>query len=507
MNNSQSRTQTKMLIYNLPIDINRQLCRLLDHDDKWKDLAGYHMKFDPFEIMGIEQTARAKVISPTNQLLTQWGQMNHNANELFILLHKMDQVPAMYCLRSVVDEKYLPLLTRRRNGGQNRPVVPVDVNGNRPGAPCNGSSSLPLPVQLLEQGNQLPSSSHSRVSVPNSEDESSSVGNTSSTHGVGQSRDNGAENDDFIRQHVSAIPLLKYEDLRESTNNWSKSNLLGQGGFGQVYKGEWKLLTVAVKRLANNDGKNRELIREMCLNQYRHDNILPLYGYSLGGPEACLVYQLMAGGSLEQRLRCKTQHPPLSWSQRHRISHGVARGLLFLHTMTGTPLIHGDIKPANILLDQCTIPKIGDFGLARKGPYGEERTHLKVSRVHGTRAYLPDEYLRSRCLSPAVDVFSYGVVLVEIATGLRAILPPPPDRPREPLLLSDHIHQLANDRVDFTTLEDRMISGTQLSNSQLCKEFIEIGIHCTAVSRRERPNMMQVYKKLDAMNFPGRNTN
>ncbi|XP_026323013.1 serine/threonine-protein kinase pelle isoform X2 [Hyposmocoma kahamanoa] len=461
MNNSQSRTQTKMLIYNLPIDINRQLCRLLDHDDKWKDLAGYHMKFDPFEIMGIEQTARAKVISPTNQLLTQWGQMNHNANELFILLHKMDQVPAMYCLRSVVDEKYLPLLTRRRNGGQNRPVVPVDVNGNRPGAPCNGSSSLPLPVQLLEQGNQLPSSSHSRVSVPNSEDESSSVGNTSSTHGVGQSRDNGAENDDFIRQHVSAIPLLKYEDLRESTNNWSKSNLLGQGGFGQVYK----------------------------------------------GPEACLVYQLMAGGSLEQRLRCKTQHPPLSWSQRHRISHGVARGLLFLHTMTGTPLIHGDIKPANILLDQCTIPKIGDFGLARKGPYGEERTHLKVSRVHGTRAYLPDEYLRSRCLSPAVDVFSYGVVLVEIATGLRAILPPPPDRPREPLLLSDHIHQLANDRVDFTTLEDRMISGTQLSNSQLCKEFIEIGIHCTAVSRRERPNMMQVYKKLDAMNFPGRNTN
>ncbi|OWR50272.1 Pelle, partial [Danaus plexippus plexippus] len=227
---------------------------------------------------------------------------------------------------------------------------------------------------------------------------------------------------EFLR-NVSAIPMLSYEDLREATNNWSESNLLGRGGFGQVFKGEWKLLPVAVKRLRDNDDKNRELIREMCLNQYRHDNILPLYGYSLGGPEACLVYQLMAGGSLEQRLR-----------------------------------------------------------------------------VHGTRPYLPDEYLRSRCLSPAVDVFSYGVVILEMATALPAI-----DKTRPVLLLSDYMQQLASEGVDFGNFEDRILKAINNSNVHLCREFVSIGLHCTKYSRQERPNMLEVYKRLNAMEFPGKN--
>ncbi|XP_046973081.1 serine/threonine-protein kinase pelle [Vanessa cardui] len=487
-----------MYIYELPFDINKELCRLLDNDDDWKELAGVRMKYSAFDVNEIEQVANRQASSPTNQLFTRWGQLNHRVEELFILLYRMKHIPALRCLVPVVDSRFHRLLQKQDSKSlKEKHYLSSDGNVNRQKTlKVEGSdTSLPLPVMLIEKAIQLPTPSKVYdYASPTDDSNTDSTKNSRSTQG---NKPEGL--DDEVLRNVSAIPLLSYEDLREATNNWSDNNLLGKGGFGKVYKGEWKLLPVAVKKLLDNDGKNKELIREMCLNQYRHDNILPLYGYSLGGPEACLVYQLMAGGSLEQRLRFKTLHPPLSWAQRHRIAHGVARGLQYLHTMAGTPLIHGDIKPANILLDQCTIPKIGDFGLARKGPYGEDRTHLKVSRVHGTRPYLPDEYLRSRCLSPAVDVFSFGVVMVEMATALPAI-----DKARSVLLLSDYIHQLAREGVDFATQEDKILRGTQNSYPQLCREFVAIGLHCTKYLRQERPTMLEVYKRLDAMEFPGK---
>ncbi|XP_028175815.1 serine/threonine-protein kinase pelle, partial [Ostrinia furnacalis] len=343
-------------------------------------------------------------------------------------------------------------------------------------------------------GVPLPTSSGGLVDSPTDDDFDISK-TTSST----DSRENDIRAE--IMRNVAAIPMLKYEELKEATGNWSASNLLGQGGFAQVFKGEWKQLTVAVKRLRATDARDRELIRELCLNQYRHDNIVPLYGYSCGGAEVCLVYQLMAGGSLEVRLRGRNNIAPLSWPQRHKIAHGVARGLQFLHTMTSTPLIHGDIKPANILLDQCLIPKIGDFGLARKGPYGDNRTHFKVSRVHGTRPYLPDEYLRSGCLSPAVDVFSFGVVLLELATSLR-----PADASRPIQKLADFMRVQKEQRQDTAQYEDRVLYGTPHSNPQLCREFINMGIHCTSYQRNERPKMLEVYKRLDSMMHPPKAT-
>ncbi|XP_039760740.1 serine/threonine-protein kinase pelle isoform X2 [Pararge aegeria] len=477
-----------MYIYELPYDINKELCRLLDNDEDWKELAD-HMGYKAFDVNEIQQIAKRQEISPTGQLLTQWSQLNHKVEELFMLLYRMKYITALRCLKPVVDKPFHRLLQKHDSKTlKERHSLSYDENLNKQKTQkVNGSEfSIPLPVMLYEERHQLPTRSDNNVVTTQTESSNTeSTKNTSSTHGKPDKF-----NDEFLR-NVSAIPLLKYEDLREATKNWSESNLLGKGGFGQVFKGEWKLSLVAVKKLSSNDAQNKELIGEMCLNQYRHDNILPLYGYSLGGPEACLVYQFMAGGSLEQRLRHKSAHPPLTWLQR---------GLQYLHTMVGTPLIHGDIKPANILLDQCTKPKIGDFGLARKGPYGEDRTHLKVSRVHGTRPYLPDEYLRSRCLSPAVDVFSYGVVMIEMATTLPAL-----DRSRSVSLLSDYTHQLAREGVDFASLEDRSLQAIQNSNPQLCREFVSIGLHCTKYMRQERPTMFDVYKTLDAIDLPGKN--
>jgi len=133
----------------------------------------------------------------------------------------------------------------------------------------------------------------------------------------------------------------------------------------------------------------------------------------------------MSNGSLEDRLLCKGNTSPLTWLQRAKIGEGIARALNFLHTLKGNPFVHGDVKSANILLDAVFEPKLGDFGLARKV---EKRgrnedslyTHCTVSSVNGTSVYLPSEYLRNKILSPAVDVYSYGIVILEMATGKRA---------------------------------------------------------------------------------------
>ncbi|KAJ8715564.1 hypothetical protein PYW07_010046 [Mythimna separata] len=485
-----------MYIYELPFEINKELCRLLDIEDYWKELAGNWMKYSAFDVNDMEQTARRNTTSPTNHLLTRWGQLNHRVEELFILLYKMKHMPALNCLKPVVNSDFHKLLSKSRNSCSTKERKTSYENSNKKSSlKTDGNfGSIPLPVMLIEKGGVPTTSRIQNGNSPSPNYETSTDISKSSTQG-------GKDNeDDEILKNVSAIPRMSYEELREATGNWADRNLLGRGGFGQVFKGEWKHLPVAVKRLRDNNDRNKELIREMCLNQYRHDNILPLYGYSLGGPEACLVYQLMGGGSLEQRLRGKTHHPPLSWVQRYNIVHGVARGLQFLHTMEGTPLIHGDIKPANILLDTCLMPKIGDFGLARKGPYGDDRTHVKVSKVFGTKPYLPDEYLRARSLSPAVDVFSYGVVMLEVATAL-----PPSDKCRPEQLLSMYIHQLFNQGIDMATLEDPVLRGTAHSNPAMCRAFIAIGLHCTKFMRHHRPSMLEVYKQLNDMDVPAIN--
>lgn len=483
-----------MYIYELPFEIHNELCRLLDSYDYWEELAGNHMKYSAMDVVEIKQTAKRNGASPTSHLLLKWGQLNHNVDELYILLYRMKYVLALRCLSSVVSSKFLGLLSKleKSNSGKSKSSSNDKFNKQVTQKADGSHSSILLPVMLYEQQGLLPTSSHGRNgTTPTIE---SSTYNSSTTG-------SGNYTNDEIMKNVLAIPKMSYEELKAATDNWNEANLLGRGGFGQVFQGVWKHLPVAVKRLKENEGENKELIREMCLNQYRHDNILPLYGYSYGGPEMCLVYQLMPGGTLEQRLRGRTQHPPLSWPQRYRIAHGVARGLQFLHTMAGTPLIHGDIKPANILLDQCLMPKIGDFGLARKGPYGEDRTHVKVSRVYGTRPYLPLEYLHSKCLSPAVDVFSYGVVMFEMATALLVF-----DKSRPPHVhtLAAYMRDLHRDGVDFATFEDPVLRDTTNSNPQLCRDFASIAINCTKHARHERPTMLEVYKQLDAMDLPGK---
>ena len=223
------------------------------------------------------------------------------------------------------------------------------------------------------------------------------------------------------------------------------------------------------------------------LNRYRIDNILPIYGVSLDGAEPCLVYQYMPNGSLEDRLLCKGHTKPLSWSQRINIGEGIARALNFLHTLKGSPFVHGDVKSANVLLDPLFEPKLGDFGLARQVRTGSGiYTHCTVSAVHGTSVYLPFEYLRQKILSPAVDVYSYGIVMLEMATGKRAF-----DGKR---LLIDAVEDEVKEADksgtrDYTKLVDKRMT------EAIDKSFdflIDLGRKCAHKSKNKRPTMIQV---------------
>ncbi|RZF45921.1 hypothetical protein LSTR_LSTR008298 [Laodelphax striatellus] len=302
----------------------------------------------------------------------------------------------------------------------------------------------------------------------------------------------------FSSSAEAFTPLINYQELEAATNNWDKAKILGKGGFGTVYRGTWKNTQVAIKRLMlQKDATAEELVETQrqqsskelkYLSSFRHDNILPLYGYSVGGEAPCLVYQFLPNGSLEDRLRCRNNTKPLVWAQRLNIAIGTARGLNYLHSVFDKPLIHGDIKSANILLDQNFEPKIGDFGLAREGPM-QQYTHMKVSKVYGTRPYLPEEFLRARKFSVKVDIFSFGVVLFEIATGLRAY-----DEHRQEKYLYNHVRELGDEAL-HVLVDGRADADT----SHTATGLMQLGKCCVHQRPGNRPLMPDVLQQLNIL--------
>lgn len=294
-----------------------------------------------------------------------------------------------------------------------------------------------------------------------------------------------------VVESAGPIPNVSYEELQIATDNWNPNVVLGKGGFGTVFKGTWKRTQVAIKRIEQKDDPEahsiqiKQSITELyCLNSYRHDNILPLYAYSIGGPQPCLVYQFMPGGCLERRLRVRDPEKVLKWPQRLNIAIGTARGLQYLHTIGDKPLIHGDIKSANILLDLNDIPRIGDFGLAREGPRGEY-THIQISRIHGTRPYLPDDFLRSHQFSTKVDTYSFGIVLFELATSLPAY-----SKDRQDKFLKDHVEDFEGNVLE---LKDARAAGGE----GIFLHLLQVGKECVRKLARTRPEMVQVLTQLE----------
>jgi serine/threonine protein kinase len=225
--------------------------------------------------------------------------------------------------------------------------------------------------------------------------------------------------------------IFKFKELIAATDNFSMDCMIGEGGFGRVYKGFLTSLNqvVAVKRLDRNGLQGtREFFAEvMVLSLAQHPNLVNLIGYCVEDEQRVLVYEFMPNGSLEDHLFDLPEgSPSLDWFTRMRIVHGAAKGLEYLHDYADPPVIYRDFKASNILLQSDFNSKLSDFGLARLGPT-EGKDHVST-RVMGTYGYCAPEYAMTGQLTAKSDVYSFGVVLLEIISGRRAI---DGDRPTE----------------------------------------------------------------------------
>ncbi|CAN1344964.1 Systemin receptor SR160 [Linum perenne] len=213
-----------------------------------------------------------------------------------------------------------------------------------------------------------------------------------------------------------------HSDLLEATNGFHDDSLIGSGGFGDVYKARLKDgNVVAIKKLIHVSGQgDREFTAEMeTIGKIKHRNLVPLLGYCKVGEERLLVYEYMKYGSLEDVLHDHRRRDGkiLDWNTRRKIAIGAARGLAFLHHNCIPHIIHRDMKSSNVLLDENLEARVSDFGMARMMSVMD--THLSVSTLAGTPGYVPPEYYQSFRCSVKGDVYSYGVVLLELLTGKR----------------------------------------------------------------------------------------
>lgn len=296
---------------------------------------------------------------------------------------------------------------------------------------------------------------------------------------------------------------FRFETLAAATRGFSEKNRLGQGGFGPVYRGRLDDgRDIAVKRLGAGSRQGaREFKNEAALlSKVQHRNVVNLIGYCAHGAEdKLLVYEYVANESLDKILFSpssghsssntdRSRPAELTWPRRHEVVFGVARGLLYLHEDAHTPIIHRDIKASNILLDDRWVPKIADFGMARLFPEagdGRSRVH---TRVAGTNGYMAPEYLMHGDLSTKADVFSFGVVVLEIVSGCKnSAFVPPLDAEADTLL--EYAWRLYKKGRSLELLDPAVKSSAVPEQVELC---VRIGLLCVQADPRLRPDMKRV---------------
>ncbi|MCL7022898.1 hypothetical protein MKW94_016975 [Papaver nudicaule] len=217
-----------------------------------------------------------------------------------------------------------------------------------------------------------------------------------------------------------------FQELASATKNFREESVVGEGGFGRVYKGycfasDGEQVEVAVKHLDRNglQGNKEFVVEVLMLSLCQHPNLVNMVGYCADGDELLLVYEFMPLGSLEYHLHDVLPNEALDWNTRMKIALGVAKGLEYLHDKANPPVIHRDLKASNILLGPDYYPKLSDFGLAKLGPVGEI-SHI-TTRVVGTHGYCAPEYASTGRLTFKSDIYSFGVLLLELITGRKAI--------------------------------------------------------------------------------------
>uniref|UniRef100_A0A0K8RTX2 Interleukin-1 receptor-associated kinase 1-like n=1 Tax=Crotalus horridus TaxID=35024 RepID=A0A0K8RTX2_CROHD len=500
------------LLYDLPPAIMCKFYEIMDALDRaeWERFASRIVRNQ------VELRLYEKMDGRTHNLMWTWMNRNAYVDDLIQILDDLQ----LYRARDIIvsgrllpfSQKPSPLTSQKPSISPKPPPAP-DPGGR---GSCkiittmwepHQKPSPPEPDQsnpLLPSRDSTPSSCFSRVA--------SSTLPSPPTHSDAQG----------LESLPSMCPFKwQLEELRQATDNFSECLKIGEGGFGCVYQARLRNTVYAVKRLKEEAELNWTVIKNSFvtevekLSRFRHPNIVEFAGCCAEQGCFCLVYVFLPKGSLEDHLHGQVG-ACLSWTQRLHVALGTARAIQFLHSDSPS-LIHGDVKSSNILLDTALNPRLADFGLARfsrRPKQGGISSSLgQTQTVRGTLAYLPPEYVRTGTLSTAIDIFSFGVVLLELLTG------------RRPMEVDSHGHSkylkdLVNDEeeqkthLSTATTSSSHTKAVQLGShlyqkhvdlrsgpcpEQLGKTLGKLACCCLHQRAKRRPSMAEVYQELERL--------
>lgn len=448
MNNSVT---SATYIRNLGLTVRRKVSYFLDPQDKWKDVIVWikdedgGLRYSQHHVRRFECLVQEGK-SPTIELLSDWGTTNSTVGELVEILKSQKLLAAAALL--LPEEETPSAETRQDSDAVERASI--------------------LPTRPLEDPEKHSEPVHSILQQLTP-----------------------------LVNHKPSFSSFSYSELMKITGNFDDRPMsdggsrLGEGGFGTVYKGLLNDKPVAVKKLNAMDSISLDELQVQfqqeiqTLQMLKHKNLVDMIGFSCEGQHPCLVYAFMANGSLLDRLACLDESPPLSWRQRCLIVIGTASGLEYLHS---NHHVHRDVKSANILLDENFEAKISDFGLTRASAKHSSTT-VMTGRIVGTSAYMAPEALRGE-ITPKSDIFSFGVVLLEILSGLL-----PADENREPQFLMDLRYDI-DDEDEELTLEDFVDKKMRDWEMGQVQTIYSLACICLHDRKNRRPVITQVESEL-----------
>ncbi|XP_026856871.2 interleukin-1 receptor-associated kinase 4 isoform X1 [Electrophorus electricus] len=445
---------SETLIRKLKHSVLKNLSDFLDPHDEWKTVLMDIQKptgeprYTQLHVRRFQRLV-AQGKSPTVELLFDWGTTDSTVGELFEILnrHKLF-APARILLPDIVTN-----CTNWR------------AETDLPTAYCKNETQ-PLTTVAVER--EAPSTAPDSSTGPEENREPTDEG----------------------------FYTFTFHELTQITKSWDDrpvsagGSRLGEGGFGTVFKGLLNSTPVAVKKLNLVDDMSPEdlktqFIQEIqTLKRLQHKNLVNMVGYSSDGQHSCLVYAYMSNGSLLDRLACLEGSTALPWQVRCAVALGTARGLEYLHHQNH---IHRDVKSGNILLDEDFIPKISDFGLTRASSK-RSCTTVITERIVGTTAYMAPEALRGE-ITPKSDVFSFGVVLLEILSGL-----PPVDENRDPKLLMEMKDEIDDEEITLQEFIDNKMEGWDMD---CVEKMYSVASRCLSERKNRRPLLKEVLTELE----------
>ncbi|XP_059287268.1 probable leucine-rich repeat receptor-like protein kinase At5g05160 isoform X2 [Lycium ferocissimum] len=314
----------------------------------------------------------------------------------------------------------------------------------------------------------------------------------------------GSNNEDKGDEETRTLHIFTFDEMKEATNNFSVENELGRGGYGPVYKGKLRNgKEIAVKRLSETSSQGfEEFENEVILTaKLQHINLVKVVGFCIEREEKMLIYEYMPNKSLDYYIYNQVRRLLLNWEKRVQIIEGIIQGMLYLQEYSRLTIIHRDLKASNILLDLYMKPKISDFGMARI--FKKDAVEANTNRIVGTLGYIPPEYAKQGIYSTKSDVFSFGVLLLQIISGKKNTCLHGPD---ESLNLLEYAFEMWRDGKGMEFMDVSLDDTT--SSCKLLK-CMQIALLCVQENPLDRPTMLEVSSMLKnienlVMNSPKR---